>query len=170
MGYYSALIDFEYSKIKIKDKEKFLSEIKEECHFGFSPDNCKIEIDENNYIKDIDFEEYNCKWYDDEIFANILASNMEKGSFYMTFRGEDGEVWSFTIYPNLVFDVNGYEWKEKNPDIVIDEIINSNAPERVKKELLKEYKTYWENKLNETKKILDVIDKKMLENEINQGG
>ena len=155
MGYYSILMDYKIDNAKISNKDEFLKEVEKECHFGFSPDNCKIEIDESGCIKDFNFEEWNCKFYDDETFMYILSEYLEEGSVYFAFRGEDGEEWCFKVFPDFEIDAEGFEWRERNIEYFIDDL--EEVPQQVKEQVLKEYKEYWEEKFKKSQKILEKI-------------
>ena len=156
MGYYSILMEHKIDNAKLSNKDQFLKEVERECYFGFSPNNCKIEIDENGYIKGFDFKKWNCKWYDNEAFEKILKKYLEEGSVYFAFREEDGEEWSFKVFPQFAIDaINGFEWRERNIDYFIDEL--EKAPQQVKEQVLKEYKEYWEEKFEKAQKVLERI-------------
>ena len=157
MGYYATLTNFEIKEAKIRDKKEFLKEVGEKCEYGFSPDNCKIEIDADNYIKDFDFDEWHCKWYDEESFEKILSEHLEEGSISFEFQGEDGAVWGTEVFPQLVLE-GSPDWRDKNAKLILEYI--KNAPKETKEKVLNEYKEYWENKLNQAKENLKIIKEK----------
>ena len=158
MGYYATLIDYKINNARINPakKDEFLEKIKEECHFGFEPDNFKIEIDDKGNIKDFEVEEWHTKWYDEEEFKYILSEYLEEGSVYFKFVGEDNEAWSIIVFPKLTLDGN---WIESSADGIVAILNEKEIPQQVKEKILNDYKNYWEKKLKEAQKNLNILKK-----------
>jgi len=157
MGYYADIhYEINGAKINPNKKNEFLEKIKEECEFGFAPNNFEIKIDDNGNIKDFEIEEWDTKWYDEEEFEDILSEYLEEGNVYFKFRGEDGEEWSSEIFPKLV--IYG-DWLEDSADEIINMLKVTKAPQQVKEKILKEYKNYWENKIEEAQNNLNTLKK-----------
>jgi hypothetical protein len=99
MGCYATInYHIDGAKINRLKKEEFLKKIKKECHFGFSPKNFQVNINEKGELS-FDINEYHCKWYDEEEFEKILADYLEEGSVYFEFIGEDDERWGVEVFP-----------------------------------------------------------------------
>ncbi len=108
MGYYSNF-DFEILNAKanlrkIKNIEKYFSNPENGHVYGFY--GVKFDVDEQNFLKDIELEEYYAKFYDSEYFAQKLSKALVEGEVRLYFRGEDGEKWGYIVTPNNVEDLN----------------------------------------------------------------
>jgi hypothetical protein len=141
MGYYST---FDYdgeAKIDVKRVDELNKRIKEECLNGFS--NAVIEANEDGNFS-IELEDYYQKFYDDEIFANLLSEYITEGKIILYFTGEDNLRWCFTIYPNIVFDKSIEEFDKSDIEYIKQ---HKNIPEKEKKAILKDIKEYWQKLL-----------------------
>ena len=108
MGYYSQF-DFEIlnakvNSTKIKKIEKYFANPENGHVYGFY--GVKFDVDDQNFLKDIELEEYYAKFYDSEYFAEELSKALVEGEVRLYFRGEDGERWGFIVTPNNVEDLN----------------------------------------------------------------
>ena len=155
MGYY-ATIDYGINKVKVENKEELIEALNK-IDYDYSSENLRVIFNECGYIEDFEFEEWYCKWYESDEFAKILSDYIKEGSIDLSFVGEDGEMWGYKIYPNLVIEFDSKWQEEYAANELLKLLENSSAPQPVKNEVKKEYKTYWEDKLKQAQNNLNMM-------------
>jgi len=123
MGYYS---NFDWivrepvkvNKEKVKELEKFFADSSNEDIYAFL--NVKVDIDDKGKLIGFDLEEYYGKFYDDELFADKFSEVVEEGIIDLIFKGEDGSMWGYRVFPNKVEELRvifaTYEEYEKTKE------------------------------------------------------
>ena len=108
MGYYSS-IEFKINSTKvdldkIKEIEKYFDNSENEHVYGFY--GVRFDVDKENFLKDIELNEYYAEFYDDKFFAQKLSEAVTDGNVKLFFTGEDGIKWAYKITPNKIEELN----------------------------------------------------------------
>ena len=104
MGYYSLLeFSIEDAIVDIKKKEEIERRFSDENDgniYGFR--GVELSTDEKGKLIYIELEEYFAKFYDDELFANMLKDALVSGRVDLYFTGEDGYKSGMRVEPGKV--------------------------------------------------------------------
>ena len=120
MGYYSSMkAEYIINKDKVEELKteiKRLNNLKdnEKPEFvDYFLDSVEIEFSNKEYY--LLWEDYNCKWYNDEEFIIFIQPFLDFNlhNFYeVYFRGEDSEDWGYKIYIDKIIHLET-QWIER---------------------------------------------------------
>jgi hypothetical protein len=100
MGYYSLLeFDIEDAIVDMKKKEEIERRFSENDGDIYGFRGVELSTDENGKLIYIELEEYFAKFYDDELFADMLKDALIAGRVDLYFTGEDGNKSGIRIEP-----------------------------------------------------------------------
>lgn len=119
MGYYSSLETnamIDSSKLE-KLKEAIKKEIKsgnEMAYYWLKDDFLILEPDKDGVVV-LDFQEYYCKHYEDNMFIKFihpfLNYEYRDSFYYFRFYGEDNYIWGYKVYKDKIVEIEA-DWKE----------------------------------------------------------
>ncbi|WP_287963539.1 hypothetical protein [Alcanivorax sp.] len=72
---------------------------KPDCWFGWEG----VSVDERGNIEE-PASDYYQKWYNDDLFVQLLASRMKSGRITLHFEGEDYSRWGYVVEPDAVVE------------------------------------------------------------------
>jgi hypothetical protein len=109
MGYYSSLeTDARINKDKLDElKLAIQEEIKKETEmasYWLEEDFIKLEPTKEGIIY-LDFEEWDCKHYEDEEFIHFIQPFLDyeyNDHYEFKFYGEDDEMWGYSVYKDKI--------------------------------------------------------------------